>query len=459
MSKSGETPARRLLRLLNTHAEIIEAAYLDRHYYVEPHDELTKERLALLRRERLVRLEPDAAGGVTVRLPRVVRHLLNITARKRRLQDVGVEIDSALEDIDLLVQEWLIADRQGDAEAADALREDVVELLDDIEATYDEQLEGLKDRISTNFGFDERQVERAREFKLYVQRLEAMSQGADDLMHALAKDEYEEARFLHAAVARLTQRFRRHGTEISRLLTDLEYYISRVRERQRLTRRSLRFMQWLRRQPANLRLPSAEARAHELGVLCRPRPLPLSAQPDFEDPLLGDTWAGIALEVGKRRQGLEQARQRVEREASGARVDSEAARRQAQERAEAERARKWDSKTWVDGFLREAVRRGKNHPEHPDVSALAFWRRRVAQASGDEVLPTLRAWVNEVMQLAFMNRPVPTRPFFDVYEIRTEPALPREVTREPVVLRDLHVRVRADVLRRRLARRQAAKAS
>lgn len=244
------TPVRRLIRLLDENAEFIETVFHERELYVGVEDEYQIDRLTRLRRERLVRLEPDGSGGFTVRLTSQVRNLLGTTTRNRRLQSVGVDVREALENASHLVTEWQAAARRGHVDAIDDLRDEVIEVLDNVELRYDEQLDGLQEKIGIAYGFDERATQRTRDFKLYIKRLNDMYRGADDFLTSLQGEEFSDIPFVAVLAIKLASRFRRHGVEIIRLLKELEHYINRVRERQAQTRRNLRFLQWLRKQPA-----------------------------------------------------------------------------------------------------------------------------------------------------------------------------------------------------------------
>ena len=54
-------------------------------------------------------------------------------------------------------------------------------------------------------------------------------------------------------------RFQRHAVSMTNLIGELNQYISQLRQRQELTRRSVIFLRWLQRQPQPLHFPLAEA--------------------------------------------------------------------------------------------------------------------------------------------------------------------------------------------------------
>jgi len=265
-----------------------------------------------------------------------------------------------------------------------------------------------------------------------------MYRGADEFLTTLQGDEFSDIPFVAVFATKLASRFGRHSVELTRLISELERYINRVRERQAQTRRNLRFLQWLRKQPSRPRVPSAETTAADLGILHRARPILLGGRPDFSDPILEPVWAEIQRHVRRRQRALELARRPVERDKSEARINSGDLEREARDWLRCDKARQWRSQDWVHEFLQTVVREARRCEEAPDVSAVDFYCEQLKRAQGGEITPTLRAWVHEVAQLAFTDRPVGGRKrFFEQFEVRVSPPLPQGVAREPIVLQDL----------------------
>lgn len=159
----------------------------------------------------------------------------------------------------------------------------------------------------------------------------------------------------------------------------------------------------------------------------------------------------------RRHRAQELSKRPAERDESGACTSSDDLERDARDRLRRAKARRWRSQDWVHEFLQAVIRQARRCEEAPDVSAVDFYCARLKHAQGAEITPTLRAWVHEVAQLAFMDRPVGgQKGFFDQFEIRVSPHLPQRIAREPIVLKDLLVRARADALRAHTRARSTA---
>lgn len=436
------TPIRRLIGLLNSHAELIEALYYEREQYVSSQEAAELDRLQMLRRERVVQLVPDSSGGMTARLRSDVRRLLNTALNKQRLQSIGVDVGEMLERLDILVDRWRYARQKSDWEQEEALADEMTEVIEDVEQQYSEQLESLNERISAHYGYADQREQRGRDFAFYRKRLDLLYEGGTTLLFSLEGEDYADVPPLVLLTERMRVRFRRHGNEIRRLQRELERHIAAARARQAHTREWVRRVALLRERGGQITWQSAQARAHACSAMHRPTPIALSGHPDWDD---GSTEATLeqvmeTLFVSRRRS----INRGVERLASGEERIDKVRMASAKQAFVDQLSLRWDAVTWLNAFFKEAVEVARSTSDATNLSAMAFWRYRVEEC-GEAPHPTPRAWVNEVMQLALMNRFVGQERFSKQFELHLDPSDVLQDNRgEP--LRDVRVQVRPSVL-------------
>lgn len=446
----------RLLTVIYQQRELLERIFHEREVVIGPEDRHTQDSLQEMKRARVVRVEPDDAGGLVARLSSKVRSLLAMTLRDRKLQQIGVGVQDAMETLSHLVHSWRLAEQRADAELAADIRDEIIDLLDNVELLYEEQLEDIRDRISLSYGFDDRLEQRAQDFAFYLQRLGAMGEGARELDQTLSGEEYQGVEPVEAASLRISRRLRNRGTEIRGLIGELERYLIKLRDQQHQQRNWHYKMRWLRRQQGVIRVDVARAHAGELPITRRAGGWQLDGQPDLGDTTLAREWREVLdRELRWRRDALRQ--RSYDRVPSGAQRNTPEVEHKARAQAEAERARRWRSNEWVTEFLEAAVRRAKATRENPEaVSAMEFYHERCARAAAGETLPSPRAWLSTVAMLVFANRKMRGEPFDKSFEVRLSPRRSSVERLRPNsggdVVKDIFVRVRAEALRRRAAR-------
>ena len=160
-------------------------------------------------------------------------------------------------------------------------------------------------------------------------------------------------------------------------------------------------------------MPSAASLKHRLAALAA---IPIAGFPDLNDPVVREQTAEIARDVVKRFKASRSLGRRVSRPASGARRDTAADMASAKRKQLAARAKRWNSKAWADDYIKQVARLALDgHAE--GLSAMTYWRRRVASDSSDKQigldLPTARGWLNEIVNMALNNRVISDQDFFE----------------------------------------------
>jgi hypothetical protein len=259
---------------------------------------------------------------------------------------------------------------------------------------------------------------------------------------------------------KMADRFREHGLALTQLVDELQQFISKMRQRQQLTRRSVLFLRWLKRQPLPLSLPLPEACAGDLPALARAPAMLISGFPDLDNPLICELCAPIAREAIKKHRASSKVRQKLVRDPSGVASDSEEKTRAAKATYVAQKSKRWDATPWVNEYLRRVVVAGRENRAAAGLSAVDYWYDRVSEQKhldSDTPSPSGRAWLNEIATLVFTDRPIGRRRFFERFAVtfRSDAAAGMTAADETPRITDVLIRARSDALRQQPRKRKA----
>lgn len=414
-----------LIKQLSDNAEYLEELFEQREMYLEPGDTDLRPRIERLRRERVVRIEPDNHGGGLVRLSSHVRQLFIQSTRRDRVQGLDINVKDTFDRVDMRLEGWRHAQKAHALDESEVYEGMIRDDLELIEHRYTERLEQIQDRISVSYGFDIQDESRSREFRYYLDSIEEMRVAGREFCRILSDEAYDDVPFINLLAARMDVRFRRHGETIADIRRSLDQYLARVRDRQVVTRRNMRFLQWMRSRPGRLDLGAGLANADRLALVHRPEGLSLSATPDTGNPIYRSAFEDIAGQIKRRYKARMSARDSRVPEPAAERTDSTERARRAVDAHEDEVRQQWDPAPWLDDFLLQSIRIRLGQPgpdglessDSQGLSAMAYWHYRDTVRSDHRPRPTKRAWLSELLQMALTNRPIGRRPFFDRFQI------------------------------------------
>ena len=414
-TRDSDKGLKRQIKLLYDNADFVERIFENRELFVASSETEMMSRIERLKRARIVRTEVQR-GGRIVRLTTATQAFCRLNSQRARLERLSINIDEVFSSVDASLERWYDYDAAGRDNEAAEYRDLAEEALEDAEHWFAEKIERVQYEIKVEYGFDERAETHIKRFRSYVARIHELHDAARDFTGRLGGEEYRKVWFLYRMSNRMNVRFQRHAVSMTNLIGELNQYISQLRQRQELTRRSVIFLRWLQRQPQPLHFPLAEAAADELAPAYRFPAIPIAGFPDLNDPVVREQTAEIARDVVKRFKASRSLGRRVSRPASGARRDTAADMASAKRKQLAARAKRWNSKAWADDYIKQVARLALDgHAE--GLSAMTYWRRRVASDSSDKQigldLPTARGWLNEIVNMALNNRVISDQDFFE----------------------------------------------